>query len=54
MGFIGFGQDVPGRGHLLVQPVAEYAEEEWVEKYLFSLVGELRRWIEGPGSRNDG
>lgn len=52
MGFIGFRQEAPGHGGVLIEPVAEHAEEEWVEKYLFTLVGEVKRSIERgtPGS----
>ena len=48
MGFVGFRQDTPGRGGLLVQPLAEYAEEEWVEKYLLTLVGQVKGAIQNP------
>lgn len=32
---------------LAVAPLQEYMHEEWVEKYLLTLGGELRRRIEG-------
>lgn len=52
IGFIGFVRDAPDSGRLRITALEEYAEEEWVEKYLLSLAGGVRRRIERPGAES--
>ena len=50
LGVVTGSDDGEGATNVRAQPLAEYAEAEWVEKYLISILAELRRNAAASGS----
>jgi hypothetical protein len=48
LGFIGATRSEGGAMSLVIEALEEYKDEEWAEKLLFTLAGQLRASLERP------